>query len=94
MKIFNLKEKMHEALKEALKRGLEAFEEAIEIVKTIVKDVRDKGDKAVKIYDKKFSKIANDYEIRVSRSEIDEAYSHVDRDFIEALKTAIDIVRR
>ncbi|MEM0217377.1 MAG: histidinol dehydrogenase [Candidatus Nezhaarchaeales archaeon] len=94
MKIFNLEEKMHEALKETLNRGLEAFEDAIEVVKPIVKDVRDKGDKAVKTYDKRFSKIANDYEIRVSRSEIDEAYSYVDEDFIEALRTAIDIVKK
>ncbi|MEM0083294.1 MAG: histidinol dehydrogenase, partial [Candidatus Nezhaarchaeales archaeon] len=94
MKIFNLEDEMREALKEALNRELEAFEDAVEVVKPIVKDVRDKGDIAVKMYDKKFSKIANDYEIRVSRSEINEAYSRVDREFIEALRIAIDMVRK
>lgn len=94
MRIFNLERQMREALREASKRGLEAFEEAIDAVKPIVKDVRDKGDKAVKMYDMRFSKITGDYEIKVSRSEIEDAHLHVNEDFIKALRTAIDVVER
>lgn len=94
MKVFNLKEQKKEALKETLKRGLEAFEEAVEAVKPIIRDVRDGGDEAVKRYERKFSKITRDYEIKVSREEIEEAYSQVSDDFIEALKVAIDVVKR
>lgn len=94
MKIFNLEEQMHEALREASRRGLEMLEDAIETVRPIVKAVRDGGDRAVKAYDRKFSKVAGDYDIRVSRSEIEDAYSQVNGDFIETLRVAIDVVKR
>lgn len=94
MRIFNLEEQMQEALAEALKRGLEAFEEAIEAVRPIIKDVRDGGDEAVKKYDRKFSKVTSDYEIKVSKNEIEEAYSQVSEDFIEALRIAISVIKR
>ena len=94
MKIFNLRDQMEEALREAAKRGKEEFEEAIEAVKPIVKSVRELGDEAVKSYDKKFSKVTCDYEIKVSKSEIREAYSKVDEEFIDALRKAIEVVRK
>jgi len=94
MKVFDLGKQMEEALREATKRGLEGFERAVEVVKPIVMAVKEQGDRAVKAYDKMFSKVACDYEIRVSRDEIEEAYSKVDPKFVEALKRAIEVVRR
>lgn len=94
MKVFNLEEQMFEALRETSKRGLEALEEAIDVVRPIVKDVRNEGDKAVKMYDVRFSKIASDYEIKVSRSEVEDAYLNVDEGFIKALRTSIEVVKR
>ena len=94
MKVFDLGKQMEEALREATKRGLEGFERAVEVVRPIVMAVKEQGDRAVKAYDKMFSKVACDYEIRVSRDEIEEAYSKVDPKFVEALKRAIEVVRR
>jgi histidinol dehydrogenase len=94
MKVFDLSKQMEEALREVARRGLEGFEEAVEAVKPIVMAVKEQGDEAVKAYDKTFSKVARDYEIKVSRDEIEEAYSKVDQEFVEALRKAIEVVRR
>jgi len=94
MKVFDLSKQMEEALREATRRGLEGFERAVEAVKPIVMAVRDQGDRAVKAYDKKFSKVACDYEIKVSRSEVEEAYSKVDQEFLRALRKAIEVVTK
>lgn len=94
MKVFDLSKQMEEALKEATRRGLENFERAVEAVRPIVAAVRDQGDKAVKAYDRMFSKVARDYEIKVSKREIEEAYSKVDSEFIGALRKSIEIVKR
>lgn len=85
---------MEEALKEVSRRGTERFEEAVEAVKPILRAVREGGDRAVKEFDKRFSNISCDYEIKVSRIEIEEAYSYVSEEFVEALKVAIDVVKR
>jgi len=94
MKIFDLSKQMEGALREASRRGLEGFERAIEVVKPIVMAVRDQGDRAVKAYDRMFSKATRDHEIKVSRDEVEEAYSKVDPRFVEALRKAIEVVRR
>jgi histidinol dehydrogenase len=94
MKVFDLSRQMEEALREASRRGLEDFEKAVEAVKPIVMAVRDQGDRAIKAYDRVFSKVACDYEIEVSKSEIKEAYSKVDSKFVEALRKAIEVVKR
>jgi len=94
MKVFDLSKQMEEALKEATRRGLEGFERAVEAVKPIVMAVRDQGDRAVKAYDRMFSRVACDYEIKVSRGEIEEAYSRVEQEFLRALRKAIEVVTR
>lgn len=94
MKILSLKEQRDEAIEEAKKRGLKRFEEALEAVKPIIRDVRDQGDEAIKRYEKKFTKISCDYQIKVSKEEMDEAYAMVDEEFLEAIRTAISIVRK
>ncbi len=59
-------------------------------VQHIINDVRENGDKAVKYWDKKFSKIPSkaDYNLRISRSEIKTAYSKVTKGQIAAIKLA------
>lgn len=93
MRIVDLREQKVEVTRRIKDRGLERFEEALESVKLIVSDVRIRGDEAIKLYERRFSKVACDYDIRVSRGEIEDAYNLVDEDFIEALKVAIDVVR-
>jgi len=56
------------------------------LVQSILTDVQKKGDKAVKKYEKKFSK-ANLITLRVSQQEISDAYTQVTKDQIQAIKT-------
>ena len=56
------------------------------LVQSILTDVQKNGDKAVKKYEKKFSK-ANLITLRVSQQEISDAYTQVTKDQIQAIKT-------
>lgn len=73
-----------ESLKE---RQGKADENVMKIVEDILQEVRKNGDKALTYYTRKFD-CPNINEIKVSKEEIKEAYSKVDKDFIDALKTA------
>lgn len=66
-----------------------ADEKVIEIVEDILKSVKEDGDKALIYYTRKFD-CSNIDNIKVSKEEIKAAYDKVDKDFIEALKTAKD----
>lgn len=73
-----------ESLKE---RQGKADENVMKIVEDILQEVRKNGDKALTYYTRKFD-CPNINEIKVSKEEIKEAYNKVDKDFIDALKTA------
>lgn len=57
------------------------------IVESILKDVKKNGDAAIKKYEKKFGK-ANISSLRVSKSEIKDAYSKVSKTELDALRSA------
>ncbi len=57
------------------------------VVAEILKDVKMRGDNAVRQYSEKFDNIG-EKKFRLNRQEIENAYSKVDQDFIEALKFA------
>ncbi len=63
-----------------------------EIVAEIIKDVREKGDAALKKYALKFDKAKLD-SLLVSKEEIEEAVSLVDDEFLRILKRAADNIR-
>lgn len=64
-----------------------ADEKIMNIVEDILQNVRKYGDKALIEYTKKFDcEVLED--IKVSKKEIEAAYKNVDREFLEALKTA------
>lgn len=73
-----------ESLKE---RQGKADENVMKIVEDILQEVRKNGDKALTYYTRKFD-CPSINEIKVSKEEIKEAYNKVDKDFIDALKTA------
>lgn len=73
-----------ESLKE---RQGKADESVMKIVEDILQEVRKNGDRALTYYTRKFD-CPNINEIKVSKEEIKEAYDKVDKDFIDALKTA------
>lgn len=59
-------------------------------VREIIKNVRNKGDKALVEYAKKFDKVSLETdEIKISETEIKEAYDKVNSSFLEAIKEAI-----
>lgn len=66
-----------------------ADDRVIEVVEDILKNVREGGDEALIYYTRKFD-CPNIDNIKVSKGEIKAAYDKVDKDFIEALKTAKD----
>ncbi|MFL0250375.1 histidinol dehydrogenase [Clostridium neuense] len=66
-----------------------ADDRVIEVVEDILKNVREGGDEALTYYTRKFD-CPNIDNIKVSKGEIKAAYDKVDKDFIEALKTAKD----
>lgn len=61
--------------------------DVLKIVEEILKNVKQNGDKAVLEYTNKFD-CKNLIELKVKKEEIEEAYEKVDKEFIEALKTA------
>ncbi|MGB9727660.1 MAG: histidinol dehydrogenase [Nitrososphaeria archaeon] len=74
----------------------ELFKKEIEDnVAKIVEDVRKRGDKALIDYTKAFDNmILSKNGIKVGRDEIDDAYNHVDRTQIDALKTLKENIER
>jgi len=64
-----------------------------EVVRRVIRDVREDGDNAVRYYNTKFDG-AHAEDLRVSTSEIRDAYDEVPAEVVEALKFAADRVRR
>lgn len=76
-------------LKNLLKRSTGNYTQYEEVVADILSNVKANGDKAVFDYTLKFDKfILTPDNIKVSRSEIDEAYTKVDNEYIEVMKRA------
>lgn len=72
-----------------LNRGQEEDAAISGMVRSIIQDVKDRGDEALADYSLKFDGLVPD-EIKVSQEEIDEAYKQVDPELIEVLKEARD----
>jgi len=86
MKIINKEELTEEFFK--------AFEsEAIESIREIIKDVKNKGDEAVREYTKKFDKLEIE-KFELTKEQIKEAYSKLDKETIEALKIAAKNIKK
>ena len=72
-----------------LKRSPNNYTEYEDVVAEIIKNVREQGDRAVFEYTKKFDKWdINANTIRVSETEIDEAFGMIDKEFAEVLNRA------
>jgi histidinol dehydrogenase len=64
-----------------------------EVVRRIIRDVREDGDNAVRFYNSRLDG-AQSEELRVSETEIRQAYDQVDSEIVDALKFAADRIRR
>lgn len=81
-------------LKNLLKRSTGNYTQYEEVVADILANVKANGDKAVFEYTLKFDKYALTPEnIKVTRAEIDEAYTYVDAEYIEVMKRASENIR-
>ncbi|MGE5632295.1 MAG: histidinol dehydrogenase [Caulobacteraceae bacterium] len=85
-----------EQFEELLARKESSFipEDVAGMVKKIVRDVRDRGDKAVREYSRKFDGIPDPGELMVSSDEIDAAAKKADGSFIRAIEKSIKNVKR
>ncbi len=81
-------------LNNLLKRSPDNYGEYEKIVKDIVEDVHTNGDKALFAYTEKFDKANIDStNIKVTKEEIDEAYTQVDEHLLEIIRKAIANIR-
>ena len=91
MRIVKLtRETKNKLMSDLLKRTTDDYGEQELIVKEIIKNVHDNGDAALFEYTKKFDKAdINAGNIKVTDTEIEEAYGQVDGDLIEVIRKAI-----
>lgn len=91
MRIISSDEFRKQELSNLLKRGKADISAIFNQVKKIISDVKEEGDSALLKYSKKFDKIdLNLSELKVSEKEIKEAYKHLEKKKIEALKKAAE----
>ncbi len=95
MRIIELtKETKTDLLNNLLKRSPNNYGQFEATVNKIIENVKTNGDKALFEYTAKFDKFElNADNIKVSRSEIDEAYSKLDPELIEVLKHSAENIR-
>ena len=95
MRIIELtKETKTDLLNNLLKRSPNNYGQFEATVNEIIEKVKTNGDKALFEYTAKFDKFAlNADNIKVTRSEIDEAYSKLDPELIEVLKHSAENIR-
>ncbi len=95
MRIVELsKETKQNILDELLKRSPNNYSQYEDTVNEIIENVKKNGDKAVFDYTLKFDKYALTPEnIKVTRAEIEEAYTKLDADLIEVIKASAENIR-
>jgi histidinol dehydrogenase len=77
----------------SIKRSIEnGTSEQLAAVKSIISDVRQKGDDAVRLYTEKFDRVLLP-SFELTESEIAEAYSQVDESFVSVVKEASENIR-
>ncbi len=91
MRIINLDENTKKNIQSnLLKRSPNQYDDYQDIVNDILKDVKTRQDEAVFEYTKKFDKAdINASNIRVTKEEIEEAYSKFDKKLIDVIRKAI-----
>ena len=95
MRIMDLtKDSRREALEALLGRSPSGYSEYEQTVREIIEDVRARGDEAVFELEEKFDKCRLTREtVRVSREEIEAAYTELDPEFVEVIRRAAANIR-
>jgi histidinol dehydrogenase len=88
LKLFNVEEKGWDLLiKELNERENDGSQDVLEAVSNILKDVRVRGDAAIRDYTEKFDNVKIE-DFKVSEDELNECFNEVDDEFINNLKEA------
>lgn len=95
MKLLKLDENnKNNLLDSLLKRSPNHYTEYEDKVATIIKDIRENGDKALFDYTAKFDKFdLNKDNIRVTEAEIEEAYNSMSPDFLKVMKDSFENIK-
>ncbi len=72
------------------------FSKEEENVREIIRNVKEKGDKAIYRYLKEFDRVLQEppYPLRVSQEEVDRAYNSIDENVLSSFKEAVDRVKK
>src|SRR5437867_2358676 len=81
------------SVREITRRVFGAELDAAAVVDRILRDVRQEGDAAVLRYNESIDGVTSTAPLEVSESEIEQAYSQVERTLVAALKQAADRIR-
>lgn len=87
LKVFDLSKDREEDILEIIK-GREGGRDVLNIVNNILKEVKKDKDKSLKYYTKLYDKV-NIEDFKVSKDEIEEAFSEVQEEFITAINSSI-----
>ncbi len=95
MKIVDLNEQSKAELLQLLQqRSPSSYSEYEQTVADIIAEVRSRGDQALFDYSEKFDHFRTDEQtIRISREEVEEAYSKLDPEFVEVMKRSAANIR-
>lgn len=95
IKTINLANGRNELINMLKSRNSDISEELIPKVRAILDDVKQNGDEAAAKYTAMFDwKDASIDNIRLTSEEVDEAYSKVEKEFIETIKVSVDRVKK
>lgn len=92
LRLFDLSTSSEEEILEIIENREEDLE-VINDVKNILDEVKRDKDKALRKYNKLYDKV-DIYDLKVSKEEIDEAFNLVDEEFINALKSSIENIKK
>ncbi len=81
------------AVREVVRRVFGAELDADSVVDRILRDVKDRGDEAVRAYNSDIDGVQGDHRIEVSAQEVEQAYQAVDASLVDALRLAADRIR-
>lgn len=92
LRLFDLSKSSEEEILEIIENREEDLE-VINDVKNILDEVKRDKDRALRKYNKLYDKV-DVYDLKVSKEEIDEAFNLVEEEFINALKSSIENIKK
>lgn len=89
LKLFDLSKDKEDDIQKIIKEREKENNDVVQDVLNIINEVKRNGDKAVKLFTKSFDRVELN-SFKVSSEEIEEAFSIVEEEFVQALKASIE----